>query len=347
MLVPGDWLAWAIAAAALALAWDMAQRGAALGTFLVLGALWSSGPLFKWATAGIAASAGEPFLLVALPTLADALRYVAPLAVAVAGALLLGDNLVGRHCRAGWIAAGSLAAVVAHVAFKQVFAIDDMIRFAELGLAERTTWQALLALTGAVLARLASKPFVARAGQVMAAAALAHFALFSLFLHNPLWTEQSVGSWPIANLLLVSYGLAIALTVWLRRQVVGSVEALRPAFDTVVMALVALLALSELRQAFAGTLLLGPVGAQEDLLRSILAIAVALGFLAWGARSGQRSWRIGSLVLMILAVLKVFILDAAGLEGLARIASFFALGVCLIGIGWFYSRQLVRRPAGS
>ena len=37
--------------------------------------------------------------------------------------------------------------------------------------------------------------------------------------------------------------------------------------------------------------------------------------------------------------------DAAGLEGLARIGSFFALGVCLIGIGWFYSRQLVRKPA--
>ena len=143
--------------------------------------------------------------------------------------------------------------------------------------------------------------------------------LFSLFLHNPLWAEQSVGSWPIANLLLVSYGLAIGLTVWLRRQVAGSLEELRPAFDAVAMTLIALLALSELRQVFAGTVLLGPVGSQEDLLRSILAIAVALGFLAWGAVSGQRSWRIGSLVLMILAVLKVFILDAAGLEGLARI----------------------------
>jgi len=44
---------------------------------------------------------------------------------------------------------------------------------------------------------------------------------------------------------------------------------------------------------------------------------------------------------MLLAVFKVFIFDAAGLDGLARIASFLALGVCLIGIGWFYSRQLV------
>ena len=345
MVVPGDWLAWTIAATALILAWRMPQRGVTLATLLVLGALWSLGPLLKWATAGIAATAGAPFLLDALPALADTLRYAAPLAVAVLGALLLSDTAVSRHRLAGWLAASALTAVIAHVAFKQVFAIDDMIRFAELGLGERTAWQGLLALIGVGLATLVTKPFAALSGQVIATVALAHFVLFSLFLHNPLWAEQSVGSWPIANLLLVSYGLAIGLTVWLRRQVAGSLEELRPAFDAVAMTLIALLALSELRQVFAGTVLLGPVGSQEDLLRSILAIAVALGFLAWGAVSGQRSWRIGSLVLMILAVLKVFILDAAGLEGLARIGSFFALGVCLIGIGWFYSRQLVRKPA--
>jgi len=46
-------------------------------------------------------------------------------------------------------------------------------------------------------------------------------------------------------------------------------------------------------------------------------------------------------------VSKVFFLDAAGLEGLARIASFFALGICLIGIGWFYTRQLIVAEGGD
>jgi uncharacterized membrane protein len=77
------------------------------------------------------------------------------------------------------------------------------------------------------------------------------------------------------------------------------------------------------------------------------AIAIALGFLGWGAWAKQRSWRIGSLVLMLGAVSKVFFLDAAGLEGLARIASFFALGICLIGIGWFYTRQLIVAEGGD
>ena len=48
----------------------------------------------------------------------------------------------------------------------------------------------------------------------------------------------------------------------------------------------------------------------------------------------------GSLAVMVVAVLKVFLVDAAGLEGLARVGSFMALGFSLIGIGWFYNRQL-------
>lgn len=61
-----------------------------------------------------------------------------------------------------------------------------------------------------------------------------------------------------------------------------------------------------------------------------------------GIRSGQRAWRIGSLLLllMLVAIAKVFILDASGLEGLLRIVSFLALGFSLIGIGWLYSRYL-------
>ncbi|NCQ63311.1 MAG: DUF2339 domain-containing protein, partial [Alphaproteobacteria bacterium] len=40
------------------------------------------------------------------------------------------------------------------------------------------------------------------------------------------------------------------------------------------------------------------------------------------------------------AVAKVFLVDAAGLDGLLRVASFLALGFSLIGIGWIYSRLL-------
>jgi uncharacterized membrane protein len=109
------------------------------------------------------------------------------------------------------------------------------------------------------------------------------------------------------------------------------------------MAMIALLGWATLRQAFHGTLLTAPgLPPVEDILRSLLGIALAVGYLLWGIGTKRRSWRIASLVLMLVAVAKVFLLDASGLEGLLRIASFIALGFSLIGIGWLYSRQLKR-----
>lgn len=292
---------------------------------------------------------GDPLFVGDVPLLAEVMRAILPLALGLSGALLLGARIFMRFRKLGWLAAFALLAIVAHVAFKQVFAITYLPDFIQLGLAERTVWQALLATLALGFAIAPQKlAGLAKVAPVLAATALGHFALFGLILHNPLWAEQAVGGWPIANLLLLSYGISIGLIVWLRGQLNGNLLRLRPVMDASIMVLVALLCLSELRQIFTGTLLTEPaVGAQEDLLRSLLAIVVALGFLGWGSWSKQRSWRIGSLILMLLAVLKVFMFDAAGLEGLARIVSFFALGVCLIGIGWFYSRQLVSKPQES
>lgn len=48
----------------------------------------------------------------------------------------------------------------------------------------------------------------------------------------------------------------------------------------------------------------------------------------------------GSLLLMLAAVAKVFLHGAAGLDGLARVVSFAGLGFSLLGLGWLYSRFL-------
>ncbi|MET0429635.1 MAG: DUF2339 domain-containing protein, partial [Microvirga sp.] len=54
---------------------------------------------------------------------------------------------------------------------------------------------------------------------------------------------------------------------------------------------------------------------------------------------------IASPVNLVLAVLKVFIIDLASLEGVMRALSFMGLGLVLIGIGLVYQRLLTRRPA--
>jgi uncharacterized membrane protein len=184
------------------------------------------------------------------------------------------------------------------------------------------------------------------AGHVTVAAAFAHFAYFTVLLHNPLWVPQWAGPWPILNWLLPAYAIGASALLLLRRMWDAARPIVLPVFDAIIMALISLLALSELRNVFAGGWLTSiPITQTEDLLRSLLGIVLAIGFLLWGSRSGTRSWRTGSLVLMLGAVLKVFWFDTAALEGLTRIASVMALGFSLIGIGWFYSRQLARPAA--
>ena len=337
--LPGEMLAWAAALAAGAIAWRLPERRAAYATFLVLAGLWSLTVLLPWLIAGVAALGGNPVLSDDLSPAHDALLYLLPFAAACVA-------LAWRANRWASPMAVPAAIVVAHHLFKPLFAIDAPARFAALGLAERTVWEALL-LASALAAwsgrsRLAALHIFAG---VMAGTALAHFASFTLLVHNPLWTTQAVGSLPLVNWLLPAYAIAIGATLLVGRLLTERWPRLRSAVDATLMLLIGLLALSELRHAFAGSVLVTrPVGQVEVLLRSLAGIVLAVAFLWWGSRHGLRSWRVGSLVLMLGAVLKVFLFDAAGLEGLARIASFMALGFSLIGIGWFYTRQLKTRP---
>ena len=54
--------------------------------------------------------------------------------------------------------------------------------------------------------------------------------------------------------------------------------------------------------------------------------------------------RHASLVVLIVAVVKVFLYDASDLTGLYRVASFLGLGLTLIGIGYIY-RRFVSEPS--
>lgn len=293
---------------------------------------WVVLPLFTWLAAGGAALFGQPVYVSALPGLADALlRLIVPALVLGVVALRLHDAPLRRIAASAGLV---LAFVSLHIAFKHVFAIDDSARFVALGMGERTLWEGLLA--GGAFAAWRRTPRLARG---LAAASFAHFTVFTALLHDPLWAMQAVGGWPVANLLLPAFALAYALVHVAGR--VGLPAATARSREWVKMALILLFAASELRQLAHGSLLATVgVSESEDIARSVLLIALAGGFLYHGIRSASRDWRIASLVLMLAAVGKVFLLDAAGLDGLARIASFAALGFSLIGIGWLYARYL-------
>ncbi|PNQ01733.1 DUF2339 domain-containing protein [Sphingobium sp. SA916] len=330
----------------------------ALGVALALVALWAAWPLGIWLGRVLLSLVGEPVLVRDLPGIGEVARRIALPAMALGLALWRGGSAVdavGR--RIGCCVAAVLGGVAAHVAFKQLFALGSLAEVTRLALAERTLWEAVLMGLGfvALRGRIALARFhplrkagenVERAvGTCLIAAGLGHLLVYSVVLHNPLWFPQAVGRWPLLNLLPVVLALAfVALKVadgWSRRMA-----------DGVRMALIALFGVALLRQLFVGSLLtVRGVGQVEDILRSVLALALAIGFLLWGIRgqaqaANARDWRIASLLLMLFAVAKVFLFDASGLTGLLRIASFLALGFSLIGIGWLYNR-LLREPVNN
>jgi uncharacterized membrane protein len=62
--------------------------------------------------------------------------------------------------------------------------------------------------------------------------------------------------------------------------------------------------------------------------------------------TGAHDLRIAGLALLTLVTFKVFLIDAAALEGILRILSFLGLGLALIAIGWAYGKVL-KRPAAA
>jgi len=315
-------------------------------TWLSLCAAWACGTMLEWAAAGLAALGGDPLLVGELPEVGDVVRQLLAPAALIAGALCFGGAQASAGQRKFALAvSAALGTVAIHILFKQILAIESDRSFTHLGLAERILWEALIAGTGFAAWRLGAR----RSAIALWVAALTHFGLFTLLLHNPLWADQAVGTVPILNLLLPSYGLVLGL-LW----TLGHLE---PEWSArygrpraiLQMLLILLLAFSLLRQVAEGSVLSGPsLSAGEDIARSVLAVLLAIGFLLWGMRTDARNWRIASLMLMLGAVAKVFLLDASVLEALMRIGSFVALGISLIGIGWLYSRSLGNaRPLSS
>lgn len=326
----------------------------AVGVMLVLLIGWGLQPLARWAMVALGSLAGIPFDVDAdLPAPAMLVQQLLVPALLLGGTVWLLKDRVASALARGLVAiAGVLGIVALHGLYRHGFAAAAGTDFIATGIAQRLFWQALLLGAAWAVARIAmNAPWRRMAVTALAGSALAHAIFYGLVQLNPLWAEQAVGALPLANWLILLYAMP-AVAAWLLvREHPAIARAVDPVVQVGAMLLVAMLAFSTLRQAFSGSLLMAvPVGSLEDVLRSVLAILLAIGFLLWGARKQRRDWRIASLVLMLGAVAKVFLLDAAGLEGLLRIASFVALGFSLIGIGWFYSKQLRgpgAEPTGS
>lgn len=170
---------------------------------------------------------------------------------------------------------------------------------------------------------------------------------FVIFAHyiglNPYLTGESTGSIPVFNLLLLAYllpGVAYAGAAWMAntRRPRHYVMALALSGAALVFAYVTL----SVRRFYHGADISDWKGFLQSELYTYSAVWLLLGIalLVAGYRYRSTALRIASGALVLIAVLKVFLVDMGNLEGLYRVVSLFGLGVVLIGIGWFYQRVL-------
>lgn len=323
---------------------DWRRLACAVAALAALSLAWAFVPLVTWANAAALSLGGIPMTLdPAILGLIDVTRRLLAPALLLGGALwFVRDRLPQKLLVPALGSCAVLAGIALHCLYRIGFAVSFGSDFVQTGLGERLVWEALLIGTGWLALRRLRRPLALG----LAITGTTHALWHTLLLHNPLWTAQAVGGVPLANLLaptfaMVPLGLLLIARLW----------PTRPAWTTrawqmFVMVLVAGFAWASLRQGFHGTLLTDPgTFPVENILRSILMLALAIGYLLWGIRAKRHDWRIASLVLMLGAAGKVFLFDASGLEGLLRIGSFVALGFSLIGIGWLYSRQLAGAAA--
>lgn len=183
--------------------------------------------------------------------------------------------------------------------------------------------------------------------QVVLGLAAATALLGPVLASNARWAHVAVGETPVFNLLLWTYGLPAALLAFaaaeLRRD--GSTR-LAGALTVVVLVLAFVLVSLEVRQAFHGTYLdTGFTSLAEGYSYSAAWILFGVALLVLGILRKGKALRYAALVVMLLAVAKVFLYDTSNLAGLYRVFSFLGLGVSLLVLAWVYQQFVFRESA--
>lgn len=216
----------------------------------------------------------------------------------------------------------------------------------EPSLAEQAIYSLIMIGGGAILLSLdrRSPSPVFRWGSIgLGVVSVLAIASTHLLALNPLFTNDTTGAIPVFDLLLLAYlmpALALGLLAWRAR-------GLRPGWYVALLAAGAVaLAFAwvslSIRRLFHGAFIGAwkGMGAVETYTYSAVWLALGVAVLVAGLRLESRALRLGSAVLVVLAVAKVFLYDMRELEGVLRALSFMGLGAVLIGIGMFYQRML-------
>jgi uncharacterized membrane protein len=221
--------------------------------------------------------------------------------------------------------------------------------------AQLTTPELLLAALAIWLGRSFGRPMAYGTGLVLTGFVCLLLLVFLLLPILQFWPAFAVPGPLIANIALLAYGLPALLLFgigWYVRQPTGKPARVPfgPAISVFAVAMVYALLLVDIRQAYhlGAPSLSGATSQSEYYAYSIGTLVFGLILLGIGVVFRHRGARAPSFVFVLAATVKVFLFDAAELDGLWRVLSFLLMGLSFLGISWAYARFVfgigARRP---
>jgi uncharacterized membrane protein len=278
-----------------------------------------------------------------------------PAAMFLLGAFLLRKQTDSWLVRSLEGAAVALIGLWGYYTASKLFHPVETVLFAEAGFLERGVITNVLFVYGLaclIVGRVFGRRAFAFSGRLLVFTALFRIVYFDLLIKNPLWFHTLVPGVSIMNALAITFGLPILWTWIAAREEALSPRPWLARFAKrmpVLMLIFAFAWLSlEIRRNFQGPFLDGGGMSDAELYSYSLAwLAFGLGLLFFGTLNASQMLRFASLAVMLATVSKVFLIDASSLTGLFRVFSFLGLGLCLIGLSYFYSRFVFAEADGE
>ncbi|MBY6190587.1 DUF2339 domain-containing protein [Microbulbifer agarilyticus] len=178
-------------------------------------------------------------------------------------------------------------------------------------------------------------------GRVLMLAGLACYVgiLLATALSSP-WVWRGIGERPLLNMLIPAFAGPVLLAVLASRYYLPSVRR----FAGLLAALAAFVWVSlEVRHLWQGSIRLDVSASTGELYTySAVWLALAVTAILLASWRGWRSCYQGGMALLALVIVKLFLVDMSGLEGLLRVASFMGMGLALLGIAYLHQKLGVK-----
>ena len=181
--------------------------------------------------------------------------------------------------------------------------------------------------------------------RILLAASCAAIVVMSLLALNPLISEKAIEGNLIFNSLTMAYLAPVILLALIARKLEAlSMARWRNAVGILALVLVLAYATLQTKMLFQGKFLIAEFSSDaESYVLSVVWLALSIAMFVAGLKLMRKNIRLGGMVVMVFALLKAFGYDLWEIGGLWRIASLLGLGLCLIGVGWLYTR-FVQEP---